>query len=71
MIIEIKSLIYHKDELYLILKKMMNEALLRESLNKSFNSNINLRLVKPNTYQIFLPYFHSDGDMVDIFIQFV
>lgn len=49
----------------------MNEALLRESLNKSFNSNINLRLVKPNTYQIFLPYFHSDGDMVDIFIQFV
>jgi len=49
----------------------MNEIMLREFLNKSFDNHISFRLVKPSTYQLFLPYYHSDGDMIDIFIQFL
>ena len=47
----------------------MNETALLELLNKSFKTHISLRLIKPNTYQIFLPYYHPDWDMIDIFIQ--
>lgn len=67
---EINFLIYRKNELYLILKEKMNETTLREFLNNSFDNHISFRLVKPSTYQLFLPYYHSDGDMIDIFIQF-
>ena len=44
---------------------------LHEILSKSFNSSISFREVKPQTFQIFLPYYHLDWDMIDVFIQFV
>lgn len=44
---------------------------LQEILIKSFNSSVSFREIKPQTFQLFLPYYHLDGDMIDIFIQFV
>lgn len=48
---------------------MINEAILKEMLNKSFEKWFKLRLVKPWVFQLFLPYYHEDGDMIDLFIQ--
>lgn len=40
-----------------------------ESLSKQFNSQIALKLVRPDIQQLFVPLYHEDGDMVDIFLN--
>lgn len=45
----------------------MNEIL--EHIKKSFNNKINIREKRPGIYQLILPLYHEDGDMVDIFIE--
>lgn len=36
---------------------------------EGFDKHIGIEMVKAWTFQIFLPYYHEDWDMVDIFIQ--
>ena len=45
----------------------MNEIL--EHIKKSFSNKINLSEKRPGIYQLILPLYHEDGDMVDIFIE--
>lgn len=46
----------------------MTQNDVRKLLMDSFNHAVSFREVKPNTYQIFLPYYHLDWDMIDIFL---
>ncbi len=45
----------------------MNEIL--KHINRSFNNKINIREKRPGIYQLILPIFHEDGDMIDLFIE--
>lgn len=47
---------------------MITIASLKKNIAKSFEWSLEIRLVKVGTFQIFLPYFHEDGDMIDIFV---
>ena len=40
-----------------------------ENIKENFNNHVFLSEKRKNVYQLFLPIFHEDGDMVDIFIQ--
>ncbi|MCX6154606.1 MAG: DUF1828 domain-containing protein [Candidatus Kapabacteria bacterium] len=42
---------------------------LLEHIKTSFNNKINIREKRPGIYQLFLPIYHEDGDMIDIFIE--
>ena len=46
----------------------MTQNDIHELLMNSFNHAVSFREVKPNTYQVFLPYYHLDWDMIDIFL---
>ncbi len=45
----------------------MNEIL--KYIKESFNNRVNIREKRPNIYQLIIPLFHEDGDMIDIFIE--
>jgi hypothetical protein len=45
----------------------MNDIL--EYIKQSFNNRINIREKRPGIYQLILPLYHEDGDMIDIFIE--
>jgi hypothetical protein len=45
----------------------MNEIL--EFIKKSFNNRINIREKRPDIFQLIIPLYHEDGDMIDIFIE--
>jgi hypothetical protein len=45
----------------------MNE--IYELLKNSFNDRIEIREKRPNIYQLIIPLYHEDGDMIDIFIE--
>lgn len=49
---------------------MITIDLIRKKLNLSFKENYSFKLVKPYVYQIFLPYYHEDWDMIEIYFQF-
>ena len=36
---------------------------------QQFNNRIRLQERRPSVYQVFCPFFHEDGDMVDVFIE--
>jgi len=38
-------------------------------INESFNNRLRYREKRPGIYQLILPIYHEDGDMVDIFIE--
>jgi hypothetical protein len=40
-----------------------------ESLNAQFRRKIDMRLVRPDLLQIFIPIYHEDGDMVSIYLR--
>jgi hypothetical protein len=40
-----------------------------ENIKNSFNNKINIREKRPGIYQLILPIYHEDGDMIDIFIE--
>lgn len=42
---------------------------LSQTLTKSLQANFQLEPIRPNFYQIYLPAYYPDGDMMDIFIQ--
>lgn len=45
----------------------MNDIL--EHVKRNFNNRINIREKRPNIYQLIMPLYHEDGDMIDIFIE--
>jgi len=45
----------------------MNDIL--EQINQNFNSRLRYREKRPGIFQLFLPMYHEDGDMIDIFIE--
>lgn len=45
----------------------MNEIL--EYIKKSFNNKISISEKRPGIYQLYLPIYHEDGDMIDIYIE--
>lgn len=45
----------------------MNEIL--DYIKSSFNNRVNIREKRPGVYQLIIPLFHEDGDMIDIFIE--
>lgn len=45
----------------------MNDIL--EYIKQSFNNRINIREKRPGIYQLIVPLYHEDGDMIDIFIE--
>lgn len=47
----------------------MNIELILNNLRKEFNNRISFRLRRENIYQVVLPIYHEDGDMVDIYLQ--
>lgn len=40
-----------------------------ENIKRSFNNKICLREKRPGIYQLILPIYHEDGDMIDIIIE--
>ena len=48
---------------------MITLSQLVESLRKEFHSEFKLDEVRPGVYQVFLPAFYPDGDMIDIFLK--
>jgi len=46
----------------------MNEIL--NYISSSFNNKIHIREKRPNLFQLILPIYHEDGDMIDIFIEY-
>lgn len=45
----------------------MNNIL--DYIRKSFNNRVNIREKRPGIYQLIIPLYHEDGDMIDIFIE--
>ena len=46
------------------------EAVILDELKKNFNDRISFREKGVEIYQIVAPFYHEDGDMVDLFIEF-
>lgn len=40
-----------------------------EDIRKHINTDIKIKEKRPNIYQIFAPFFHEDGDMVEMFLE--
>ncbi len=40
-----------------------------EVLRAQFNSHVDVRERKPNLYQLILPLFHEDGDLVELYVE--
>lgn len=45
----------------------MNDII--EYIKQSFNNRVSIREKRPNIYQLIIPLYHEDGDMIDIFIE--
>ena len=45
----------------------MNEIL--DHINQGFNNRVRFREKRPGIFQLFLPVYHEDGDMIDIFVE--
>lgn len=39
-----------------------------DHIKKNFNGRVSIRKKRPNIYQLLLPIYHEDGDMIDLFI---
>jgi len=40
-----------------------------DAINKQFNQHASVKQKRPGIYQIFLPIYHEDGDMIDLFVR--
>ncbi|MBI5857402.1 MAG: DUF1828 domain-containing protein [Sphingobacteriales bacterium] len=40
-----------------------------EAIKKSFNNKIKVETKRPNIFQLYLPLYHEDGDMIDIYLE--
>lgn len=47
----------------------MQELELNNLLQKSFHNKFNITKKRERLYQLFLPLYHNDGDMMDIFVK--
>jgi hypothetical protein len=49
----------------------LNMTILYDHLARSFNNNFQIKLKRPNLYQVYLPFYYPDGDMIEIFFSFI
>lgn len=40
-----------------------------QNIKKDFNGKFSVKKKRPDIYQLYLPIYHEDGDMVDLFIK--
>jgi len=40
-------------------------------LKSQFNHSFDVRLKRPGIWQVFLPFYQEDGDMLDIFLSYI
>ncbi len=40
-----------------------------ENIKSSFNNKLRIREKRPGIFQLFLPIYHEDGDMIDVYIE--
>lgn len=40
-----------------------------EDIKKHINTDIKIKAKRPKIYQIYVPFFHEDGDMVEMFLE--
>lgn len=40
-----------------------------DHIKRDFNGKVSIKQKRPGIYQIFLPLYHEDGDMIDLFIK--
>lgn len=48
---------------------MTTDTQLKLHLSQHFRDLFDLKLVRPDLYQVLLPYYHPDGDMYEVFIN--
>lgn len=48
---------------------MINSSQISDVLKSSFYNQFNLKEKRTDLYQIFVPLYHPDGDMFDIFLK--
>jgi len=46
----------------------MNQEIISK-LKSQFNGRISFSEKRPNVWQLFLPFYHEDGDMIEIYVQ--
>lgn len=46
----------------------MNQEII-DKFNIQFNGNLRISEKRPGIWQLFLPFFHEDGDMIEIYLQ--
>ncbi len=47
----------------------MNIKILQKNISDGFHKDIFLKEKRPNLYQVFLPFYYPDGDMIEIFLE--
>ena len=47
----------------------MDIKILQKNISEGFHKNIFLKEKRPNLYQVFLPFYYPDGDMIEIFLE--
>ena len=47
----------------------MDIKALQKNISEGFHKNIFLKEKRPNLYQVFLPFYYPDGDMIEIFLE--
>ncbi|HDP98599.1 MAG TPA: DUF1828 domain-containing protein, partial [bacterium] len=46
----------------------MNQEIIK-NLNTQFNGRLGVAEKRPEVWQLFLPFYHEDGDMIEIYVQ--
>jgi len=46
-----------------------NIDLLKKQLSQGFQKDVDLKLKRPNLYQVYNPFYYPDGDMVELFLK--
>ncbi|MFA5273008.1 MAG: DUF1828 domain-containing protein [Candidatus Peribacter sp.] len=47
----------------------MDAETLRNLLASGFKEHVRIKVRRPNLFQVFVPFYHPDGDMLEIFIE--
>jgi hypothetical protein len=48
---------------------MISQATIENALSTQFHDKVRLKLRRPDILQVYAPFYHEDGDMVDMFIE--
>ncbi len=48
--------------------KFMEQELM-QALSAGFQEHVRIKMRRPNLYQVFCPFYHSDGDMMNVYVS--